>query len=509
MQNERAKNTTRNIFWGLVNKVVALLLPLVSRTLLIYCLGTEYLGLDSLFASILQTLNIAELGFSSAIVFNMYEPLATQDTDKICALLKLYRSAYRIIGAIILCAGLACSPLLPYIIKDSIPSELNIHLLYFIFLGNTVIGYWLCAYKKSLISANQREDLLSNTNAVISLVKLIIQVIIIVIFHNYYLYILLMPIATLAENLYINRLTKIKYPEYVCRGVLEHSTIKDIVKRIKGLMLQKICFTSRNSLDNIIISAYLGLKMVTIYGNYYSIMYAAHSFMLCIPNAMTASVGNMIVTKNSEKNHHSMLIFNFLYMWLTSVATLCLFAVYQPFMKLWMKDLLLPDYIAVMLCIYFYSLCMTDIKGIFIKGTGLWWEGRYRSVLESITNIVLNIVLGKYFGVFGIVLATIISIILINVIYGSTIIYDHYFKNKKIHIFYIEQAKYAAITFLIAILVHFICRIIPDNGITWIILKAFFVFCVSNAALILVYHRTKLFKDSLQFIGNILRKSSS
>ena len=50
------------------------------RTAMIYWLGMEYVGLNSLFTSILSVLNLAELGVGSAMTFSMYKPIAEQDT---------------------------------------------------------------------------------------------------------------------------------------------------------------------------------------------------------------------------------------------------------------------------------------------------------------------------------------------------------------------------------------------------------------------------------------------
>lgn len=108
----RTENTVRNIIFGFINKVLIMVFPFFIRTIIIQKLGSEYLGLNSLFTSILQVLNLTELGFSSAIVFSMYKPLAEKDTDTICALMNLYKKIYRIIGIIILIIGLLVMPFL-------------------------------------------------------------------------------------------------------------------------------------------------------------------------------------------------------------------------------------------------------------------------------------------------------------------------------------------------------------------------------------------------------------
>ena len=70
-------------------------LPFIVRTILIYRFGVEYLGLNSLFTSILSVLSLMELGFGSAIVYSMYKPIADGDTDQVCAYLEYFRKIYK------------------------------------------------------------------------------------------------------------------------------------------------------------------------------------------------------------------------------------------------------------------------------------------------------------------------------------------------------------------------------------------------------------------------------
>ena len=102
----RTKNASRNIIWGVLNKIVTLGMPFITRTVMIYTMGMQYVGLGSLFTSILQVLSFAELGIGGAIVFSMYKPIAEGDNDKVCALLNFYKKIYRVIGCVILVVGL-------------------------------------------------------------------------------------------------------------------------------------------------------------------------------------------------------------------------------------------------------------------------------------------------------------------------------------------------------------------------------------------------------------------
>ena len=129
----RTQNAKRNILWGLINKLFSIILPFLTRTFLIQTIGSEYLGIDSLFTSILQILNLSEMGFSSAIVFSMYEPMAYNKVDEVCALLHYFRRIYWVIGSFILIIGLALIPFLGFFIKGSTPSDINIVYVYIVF----------------------------------------------------------------------------------------------------------------------------------------------------------------------------------------------------------------------------------------------------------------------------------------------------------------------------------------------------------------------------------------
>ena len=172
----------------------------ITRTVMIETLGANYLGLNSLFTSVLQVLNLAELGVGSAMIFSMYKPIAEDDKETICALMKLYRVYYRIIGLLILVAGLGITPFIPMLIKKDIPHGVNIYILYVMNLGSTVLSYWLFAYKKSILYAYQRNDVIDRTSAIVICVQQVIQVFVLFLFRNYYYYLMIVLGAQATKN---------------------------------------------------------------------------------------------------------------------------------------------------------------------------------------------------------------------------------------------------------------------------------------------------------------------
>ena len=129
MKINRTKNAIRNIVFGGILRMYQIVVPFIVRTVMIYSMGVQYLGLNSLFTSILQVLNLAELGVGSAMVYSMYKPISEDDSETICALMHLYRTYYRWIGLIIAVIGVSITPLVPQLIKSDLPAGINIYIL--------------------------------------------------------------------------------------------------------------------------------------------------------------------------------------------------------------------------------------------------------------------------------------------------------------------------------------------------------------------------------------------
>lgn len=443
MELNRTANAKRNMVFGLLNRFISLAMPFINRTVFIYILGAEYLGLNSLFASILQMLSLAELGVGGVIVYHMYEPIARNDRAAICALLNLYRRIYRIIGTAILVVGLCLIPFLPQLIHGDMPDGVSLYVVYGLYLINTVISYWFFIYKASIPNAFQRADLVSNIATLVQIVQAVAQIAVVYFMQSYYAYLVVMPLATLLNNFLIAYVVGRYYPQFHCAGKVAPEIVRDIKIKVAGMMIHRVCGTTRNSLDSICLASFVGLVITGIYNNYYYVIASVTSFFAIFSTAVVAGVGNSIVLYDTEKNYQDMRRINFFYMLLAGWSSVFLLLLYQPFMQIWVgEDMMLPFGMAVLFMLYFYVLKMGDIRALFVDAAGLWWEQRWRAIAETIANLVLNIALGLYFGVWGIVIATLISLFCINFCWGSRIVFDCYFKNGKAGEYYRDHAIY-------------------------------------------------------------------
>ena len=511
LSESRTKNTTRNIFFGLISRLVEIVFPFINRTILIYTLGAEFTGLSSLFTSILSILSIAELGFNTAIVYSMFSPIAENNKNKICELLTLFRKIYLIVGSVILSLGLLILPFIPKLVNGDVPLGINIYLIYILYLIDSAISYFLFSYKESLLIAHQRHDISHIIRTSVIMVRYILQMLILLIFKDFYLYLGISILGTIGTNLLISYETSKKYPEYKYIKNIKVKIPEEMKKQVKALLIGNICDRARNSFDSIILSALFGLTVVAIYNNYYYIYSALYGVMLIICNSMGASVGNSIATQTVEKNYKDLNKFSMIAAWISGWISICMLCIYQPFMELWMgKSLLMSDFNVVLFCIYFYAINMNNIRNQYSSGAGIWWEMRNSFIIEAISNIVLNIVLGKFLGITGIILATIITIFAFNFILRTAILFKTYFLGESLSKYLLNHLYWFISVLIAAIITGFICKNIVNNNLFITIILRVIVCCIiPNIIILLMTFKTKTFDEVKNFLlSNIINKIS-
>lgn len=198
MKSSRVENSIRNTIYALGTQIISMLMSFIVRTVFIYTLGKNYLGFNGLFSNIFSILSLTELGMGTAIIYSMYKPVAQEDHRKIAALLNLYRTFYRIVRVIVAILGLSLLPFLDYLVSgiQDIP---ELEIIYLLYLSSSVISYFF-AYKKSILIVYQQDYISSRINLLINFIQGIIQIAILILWHNYILYLLVLTISTFFNN---------------------------------------------------------------------------------------------------------------------------------------------------------------------------------------------------------------------------------------------------------------------------------------------------------------------
>ena len=502
---ERTKNATRNIIFGVILRAYQIIVPFLMRTAMIYLMGVQYLGLNSLFTSVLQVLNLAELGVGSAMIYSMYRPIAEDDNTTICALMKLYRTYYRLIGLIIAVVGCILTPFIPKLISGDIPQGINIYILYLLNLGATVLSYWLFAYKNSILQAHQRTDIVSKVTLITNTIQYVLQLFVLWIFKNY-LYVIVMLVTQALTNIVTAIMADKIYPQFKPKGELHKEEIHQINQKIRDLFTAKLGGVVVGSADTIVISAFLGLTTLAVYQNYYFIMNSICGFITVIFSAITAGIGNSLVTESSEKNYNDFKKFTFIICFILCICCCCFVGLYQPFMKLWVgKKFMLSFSFVILFCILFYCLELAMVWATVKDAAGLWHSDRFRPLIGACANLIMNIVLVQVIGLYGIILSTVFSYIFISMPWLIHNLFKFLY-NESLKVYLKDLSMYILVAILATTITTIICRKITFVGIFELVFKGIISIIIPVSIEILCYRKKEEFKESIKLVKKMLKK---
>ena len=303
LNNSRTANSARNAVWSMGAYIVTLLFNFINRTVFIHFLSVDYLGVNGLFTNILTILSFAELGIGNAIVYNMYKPLAEKDTDKLKSLMKLYRTSYTAIGIAVTVIGLCVIPFLSLIIRETPDISENLVLIYILFLLNTSSSYFFM-YKRSIIVADQKLYLAVFYQQIFDVIRVVLQLIFLILTHNYIIYLLTFIFCTLANNIALAYKADKMYPflrEKDAKPLVKDER-KSIFKDVRALFMYRIGSVVLDGTDNIIITNIVGLSMTGLCSNYTMIIAIFSGVLAQFLNSFTASVGNLNATSKDSRS---------------------------------------------------------------------------------------------------------------------------------------------------------------------------------------------------------------
>lgn len=473
---------------------------------MIYLLGMEYLGLNGLFSSVLSVLNLAELGVGVAMVYSMYKPIAVDDKVTLCALLKLYKIYYRAIGCVIGIIGLCLMPFIGNLINGDVPSDINIYILYLMHLFATVLSYWVFAYKRSLLEAHQRTDLIDKTSMVTTTVQYLFQLLVVVLTRNYYIYVLVMLGGQVFQNVSIALIATKKYPDIYPEGEIDENEKQRINQRIKDIFTAKFGGIIYGSADTIVISTFLGLRSLAIYDNYMYIMNSIAGFIAIVFTSVTASVGNSLVLESKEKNYDDFKTFHFIIFWICGICAACFLCLYEPFMHIWAgRENSMGTIYVVFLVLYFYFTQFNDLLHLYKNASGIWNEDKYRPLITSVVNLVLNIILVKPLGLMGIIISTWLSIAVVGMPWLIHNIFSHVFTGFSLNEYLKKMFLYFVSVVISSVVCYLICSLFNFNDYIRIVLSLIVCLICSNFIFILLFRKTREFDNTLDLFDAITK----
>lgn len=511
MANKRGRifYSFRNVSTSFIVQILNFFIVFLSRTIFIKILGVEYLGVSGLFTSILTILSLGELGIGEAITFALYKPIKDRDQTQINILMSIFKRFYIMTSIIILLGGILTVPFLELIIGTEAPVE-NIRLIYMLFIINSASSY-LFSYNKVLLIADQKAYKTTVIDFISNLLMNIFQIAFLIITQNYIVYLIIQIFFTLVQNILVYRTTHKEYPALDVKNYslksLEPTEKDRLEKNIKSLMIQKVGSVTTQGIDNIIITNVINIIATGMLSNYNLIVNYITKFVNIFFSGISASVGNLIAEGNRKKMIE---LFNVIYFG-TSVVyiiiSIILNNVLDEFIFLWVgEDYILSKSTVYIVILNFYLMGMRHCVNVFKNSMGLYWYDRYKPIISALVNIIFSIILGKSFGLIGVLIGTTISLTFVNLWIEPFVLFKYGFESSPRFFF-----KRYFIDVLSMLLVSFMFNIIFENiflnrSLTVILLKIFIIVITMITLTVLLSYKKIEFRYYKNLVIKILRK---
>lgn len=509
MRLARTQNAFRNTAWGAIYRMVALAGPFVIKTIIIKKIGMEYSGLNTLFNSILTVLNLANLGFSSSLVYTMYEAVAKEDNEAICAMINFFRKVYRIIGFVILGMGIAVMPFLPQLVGEECPPDANLYVMFSLYLSATVLDYILFGYVNAIFSAYQREDTRLKIMTVRYIVQYVLQVVILAVFENYYAYLVTLPLMVVPNSLANYYAAKKQYPQISCVGTPSDEVKHSVYHRVRTLFGHTVGNTLLVNVDSILLSSFLGLSIQSLYSNYFYILTAVNGVVEIITNGSRAGIGNKLIVDTEEENHSLFMSLTYGWVALVGMCATCMLCLYQPFIGgVWIgPEGLMDNRFMVCMVLFFYTWMFRVLQLTYRDAAGLWTKDWAKPIVAMVVKLTFSFALLRILNdAIGVIIPTILVLSLVYFPWEAQVLYKNLF-HRSWWGYFRKMAGYTALNVVGAVMCYLLCTYLaPGYSLKTFLVRLVVICLIFPTVWLAITHKTGEFRQLLRIANNLLGK---
>lgn len=429
--NTRSEKSAKNLLFGILSQFVTVAFTFIIRVVLVRQIGILSVSLNGLFNEVIAMLSLAEMGVGSAIVYSLYKPLAEKNEKKIVKLMNLYKTAYRNIAFAVFGVGLCLVPFIQNIVTKVDVSDNYIRLVFLLFLTQTASSY-LFSYKSSLLNADQKVYVVSIVTTAVKIVMEIINIILLVIFKNYIIYLVVEILLIVATNIIISGQVDKMYPYLKQKDELLNVERRVVFKDVKNIFVGSLSGKITNSTDNILISVLVSTYEVGVYTSYSTLVMGLRRIVDQLDAATAGSVGNLVAGGDGKKCDRVIRNMTFINYFFGSLFAGCFYCLSSTLVRImygemytYSTDSMMGLLVILVIAGNFFITTLKNPLWRFMAVSGLFSKDKNISIIGSAANLVVSVIFGLKFGTLGILVGTTVT-------YAIQIVL-------KIHLLYVER----------------------------------------------------------------------
>ncbi len=490
----RTANSIRNAKVGLIIYAFDLLLTFFARKYFIEFLGPELLGLNSLAKSLLQFLNLAELGIATAVGFSLYKPLSEKDRKTINEIISLQAYFYRWIFYFIIAASIVLMAFFPWIFADR---EVPLHYAYatYLSLSVAVLLSYRVNYRQIIFTADQKQYVSTYLFQGGRVVKSALQLGALFLFdpaYSFWVWLGMEVLVAVLSSVGLELAVRKQYPDLVASPALGKQVRKQypaVIASTKQVFFHRFGGFALSQSSVVIIYAYATLTDVTIFDNYNFIVMGLIMMWETLFGGSIASIGNLVAEQPDKVQTLYWELFSFK-TWLCGIVVCATMFLAQPFITLWVGS----EYVMSKMALLWF------MGSLFIRlfrnatDTFLYAFGLYKDIgapiAEAALNIGLSVLFGYYWGLPGIMAGVFVSLFLVVFLWKPFFL----FREKMAHkpAVYFRQAAFHIALLAVAVLAtYYLKNLLPMNPVAsygqWLLYGLCIVFICGGLSFVLFY----------------------
>ena len=431
MANEsRVKKTMLNAKMNLICYFASFITAFFTRKILLDQLGAEFIGFTGTVGSLLSFLNLAELGIGTAIGYVLYKPIADGDRFKINEIISVLGYLYHKIGYIILGIGIVTSFFLPLIFPNTTFSWYVIYFGFYTYLTSSLIGYFV-NYRASLLSADQRNYVVTGYFQLATTTKVILQMILALYLRSFIVYLLIELFFGIINSIILNWKIDKTYPWLKSEVKLGRKLLKkypEITTYTKQIFAHRVGGVVQGQLTPFLIYSFVSLPVVALYTNYTLLTQKIESLISATINSTGAAVGNLIAEGDKEKILKVFKELLSLRVFIASIVAACIFQFSSQFIGVWLgEQYILEGHTVALIAILSGLNIARGVLDQFCYGSGLFADV-WAPYTESIIMVIFAMTGGYLWGLPGVLLGPLASIIAIIFIWKPYYLFSKGFK---------------------------------------------------------------------------------
>ena len=504
----RTEKSIRNFAFAVGSQAVTVLLSFITRTCLIYTLGIQAVAINGLFTEVITALSLAELGVGSAIVYNLYKPLAEGNHQKVSQLMNLFKKAYRVIALATLAIGVSLTPWIQFFIRDLTYDIGYIRIVYLMVVFQSVVSY-LFSYKIALLEADQNSYIFSRITTIFRIIGTVLILIVLVTTRKYILFLAANILLVIATNAYGSHVVDQKYPYIDKREKLPKEERAQIFGNIRNIFIKQFAGRVVDSTDNLLISSLVSTILVGYYNNYLMVIGVFKQLSDKMMNAATASMGNLYVSEKADNKIEILNRLTFIFYVFASISAVGVFACIQPFMGLWLKNqYLLDNSVIAVLCLLLVTEITYKPLSTAMHLSGYFEIGRNISFVSAIVNLAVSIMLGMRIGMIGIFIGTMCTYV-IEIVAKIYYLFKLYFKENPFG-YVTFWIRMLTVYFVEIVIIYSINLRLHMSALPAFLFNGFLSVLLTFAVITLVFGRADAYQYAkhlvLQYVKKVLKK---